>query len=746
MVINEGNQGDWQKLDPRVADVVQKQEAEMLKNIVGITATHVQQLFSGPTNDATVAGNVIRGLTPKLDGGIAADVERQIQGDLVTELSEVRKQEEALPAGGAAERLQRQTKEFAAAVRRAIPADIFARVHESRDLLKTNHRPTINIGATNRKSKIDLSHSFWLNRIQDRDELIKSLTNVPIGEAGITHPPELPTHPLAPADAAAIADSITPSGKKLWQVLLRHNTKTLLSDEQVSSINVEEATQLVLKNAEVRKAIAPPDTSLKQTEMNELVEEKNIAAAIERLQSVDMPELGGIADWGAVGTKPLGIAGVNDDISNLAAAVNGTPINMDSIGVTGFDVSADPAIRSSQISSFNAQLRDKKRELEEINQKMQRYSSVLASVIEDIRTVEDRKASGSGMEVLAMFPGGIGAGVSPLDTAFTKARTPDVIANQLRTVLTLRSSASEYDADIASRRTAIDNAGDNPDQLTGREAVLKVFDTHNRQVQRLDARRSEEATHTRYARNEMNKEEHDAKDEAVDDLIGRDQRLGEKAGNIGHNIGHGSPQSIICKLAESDAIGASTSGTRRIKWLGGRGRDATPKWSELSYPRLITAYTAMRSLKDNTGSPIHLRNTTYYQNQMRIITNLLTSKHAEQVERDFAREPESEDQRQVRKGQGERNRKQRLVRLLMHNEVPSTYTERANSAIAEAAGRCNRVRRATAATYNWTKDFTVNRAKNVFLGEGSKLNPITYPARTVKGVGKGAWAFLNSEI
>ena len=745
MVINEGNQGDWQELDPRTADVVREQEEGLLQNIMNISALEVRQLFDGTHNARTMAGRVVTQLDTSTGGITAPGVQGQLQDEIATELETARVQESLRPAGGTVERVQRQTMEFAAAVRRAVPADILARINQGLDLpANALHMPTINIGGTNAISNIDLSHAFWLNRIQDRDELVASLTNVQISELGITHPGIPGNHPLSAAEAGDIADSaVPPTGNYFWQLLLRHNTKTILSDEQVSSLNVEEATQMVMNNAQVRRAIAPPDTNLQETEMNNLVEEKNIVAAIERLQSVDMPNLTtAMPNWAAIQT---GITQVDTDISTLAATPGGP---MPSIGVPGFTLDPDPATRTTQIAGFNSQLRDKKNELREMDTKLKQYSNVLASAIADIRSVETRKASGSGLEVLIMFP----TGTAPVRGEFNATRTPAAIATALQTVLTLRSSASEYDADIESRRVSIAEGG-TAEQLTGREAVLKVYETNNRQVSRLDARRSGEAASTRYARNEMNREEHTAREEAVTDLIGQPQRWGEWSTNALHSLGHGRPEDVVCKIAEANGIGASTNGTR-ILGIGPRKKlmpwnpnsSVSPKWEALPYPNLITAFAALRKVRDDTSSPIHLRNTTYYQNQMRIITNLLATRYAEQVERDFARETESEEQRTERKGQGERNRKQRLIRLLMHGQLPSTYNERADSAIAEAAGRIRVVQRAIGRTAAWTGGAIKNRAKNIFLGEGSAFNPITYPARTVKGVGKGAWAFLNSEI
>lgn len=131
---------------------------------------------------------------------------------------------------------------------------------------------------------------------------------------------------------------------------------------------------------------------------------------------------------------------------------------------------------------------------------------------------------------------------------------------------------------------------------------------------------------------------------------------------------------------------------------------------------------------------------------MAIVSNLLATRYAEQVERDFGRETESEEQRTERKGQGERNRKQRLIRLLVNNPLPSEYDSRADSAIAEAAGRCNRVRRATSATVGATVGFAKNRAKNVFLGEktGTLSTPLTLPARGLKAFWKFGTTPLGS--
>ena len=549
-----------------------------------------------------------------------------------------------------------------------------------------------------------------------------------MGQLGIVHPGIAPAYVLTAADAQHIADSTTPpSGNALWEVLLRHNTKTLLSDEQVSSLNIQEATELVMQNAQVRRAIAPRDADLERQAQRDLIAEKNVAAVIPQLTALDVPDLTPpLTSWGAIDAA---ITAVDGEKSTLG--VGGPNIDLPSIGVTGFTPSTTPSIRNQEIGNLMNQLNERKRELKELDAKFLRFSSVLAGVIQDVRAVQTVKTSGP-----TLADGMLNAAGAPQKNQFNVANTPAAVAANLRTVLTLRSSESEYDVDIEARRKAVTDAEAGKDQLVGREAVLKVFDTHNRQVERLDARKSEEATHTRYARNEMNREENTARGDAVEDLVGRPQRVGERATNTLHNIGHGSPQEIVCKIAESNEVNASTAGTRSIFKLGMRKSSAEPKWSALPYPRLITAFAALRKVGQDTASPIHIRNTTYYQNQMRTITNLLATRYAEQVERDFARETESEDQRTDRKAQGERNRKQRLIRLLMHNELPATYSDRADGAIKEAAGRIRVIQRGIGRTVAWTGGAIKNRSKNVFLGEGSNKNPLTYPAKATKGIAR----------
>lgn len=695
MAINADNQGDWQQLDPRTADAVREHEEQQLAAFAGITtiSNEVQRLFAGVLNVATVAGRVRTGLQTS-----GVTIGQEEEKSLQREFTKARNLERLAPIESAAERVIRQTREFSAAIRRAIPAHILANINQDRRLNEEDYVINgIDIASNPGGScNINFSYPFWQNRMQNRTELVAALENQAIGSIGILHSSAPDNHTLTQREAEYVADAqIPPQNRPLWEVLLRTNARTILSDEGVSALNVEEATRLIMTNDQVRRSIVPPDS-----------QEQEIIPALDRIRGVDFSVV--TMDRVPLGNTITTVENARNQLSGAALPYNAVTSMLSGMPTTTNVTTSDQ--RNSLIGTYQQRIDE-----------LQRQEQVYAQLESHLRTVHPAVQAAQTRKGTQQTEIDRLCGNSP-PIPFTTTDIPSAIADNARSVLQLQTTVEPG--------------------LVGREAVLKVYDTYNRQVRRLDTRQAQEATHTMYARNEMNREEHVAREQAVEDLIGRGQNTVERMGNVTHNILHGSPQNIICKLAESNTINASTSGTRRLKWLGARGMDAQPKWAALSYPRLITAFAALRKLNEDTSSMIHLRNSPYFRTQMDIVTNLLATRFAEQVERDFAAEQETDEQRQTRKAQGERDRKQRLIRLLMHNAVPSTYEQRAEEAISETASRCNRMRRSVTAVAGATKNFTVNRAKNVFKGEGSALNPLTYPARGLKAI----WRELNYKV
>ncbi len=97
-------------------------------------------------------------------------------------------------------------------------------------------------------------------------------------------------------------------------------------------------------------------------------------------------------------------------------------------------------------------------------------------------------------------------------------------------------------------------------------------------------------------------------------------------------------------------------------------------------------------------------------------------------------------------------RVRRKLDFMMMQDTPLTYLTKVNGALKHANENTGAVRKAIG-------EFGRKRYRNVRHGEGSYLNPLTYPARAVKTVGavgrgigrgaKGLWsgfvAFLNQK-
>lgn len=749
MEINEHTQGDWQQLDPRTAERVRTvEEQQFLFGMLRITPDRIARLFDGQESAEDLAIDIRRNLDRSSSNSMGRVVADQVELDIASNLTEVQRQETQNPQEVTADRVQRRTREFAAAVRRALPAHALDRVSAVDDLDTTWTVPNITTTAGGVGGvTIDLTHDFWLNRIQSRDELVASMLGVQIGTMGITHSRSAPTDTFFDQDEVEeIVDSVVGTSRQPFhRRLLRHNAKTLLSDHQVSSINVDTAVQMVMENDQVRRSIVPLTASAAETELQNLEQEKRIATAVLQLQTVEMPNItSSLGSWEGVRNQ---LADIQQDKNALDTAYRQTtqqnqpPFQLTSIsGNTQITFDPNQTVRNREYRSYITQLDEKKRELEEIDRKMGRYAGVLVSIAQDAHAALTRKAPAfsTGIKQMVAADGTIN------HSFFTGTETPQKIAAELRNELNLKSSPDEYTAAITAKETEKREAQSGNNMLTGRDAVLTVYDNYYRRVARLDPRKVEEAKMTLYARNEQGREESEARTEALDELVGRERSESALSiSNASHEFMHGRAEDIVCKLAETDAINAQTVGTRSAWRLGlARRNYAAPKWSALPYPRLMTAYAALKRLTEDADSPIALRRTRYVRTQLNEITSLIADKYTEQAERDYARVDESEEQKKERQAQGERNRKQRLLRLLVHNAVPAVYADRASSAIEEASGRVRRIRRGIATGARATGKFTLNRAKNLFLGKGSNYNPLTYP---VKGA-KGFWSLINTQL
>jgi len=162
--ISPDTQGDWQRLDPQVAERVRAIESDIvIAQVIGTVATDVFDLFNGVRSSADVSTAVRGNLTGRVPG-IAADIADQIQEEVDANLTEAIRQEQLLPAGNVIETTQRQTREFAAAIRRAIPSDILSGIRIGEELPEIWN---LNLATVNNVD-IDLTHDFWQNRIQNR--------------------------------------------------------------------------------------------------------------------------------------------------------------------------------------------------------------------------------------------------------------------------------------------------------------------------------------------------------------------------------------------------------------------------------------------------------------------------------------------------------------------------------------------------------------------------------------------------
>lgn len=738
MGINEQNQGDYQKLDPRSAEQVRAvEEEQFLNGLLGINRIRISELFANRESPENLA-NDIRVRLDATARGIDTEIGEQIETDLTTNLREVQRQERMAPQVSVTERLQRQTREFASAVRRAIPADISSR-NRTRYAVGETWEVAAPIGpATN--VQIDLAHDFWQNRIQNETELVATLTGLPHNSPWLidtaTGQPVAGAGTISAAEAQAIAAStegVNPT--EFHERLLESRLRTLFSDQQVSSFNVETAIRLAKQNDNVRRSVVPPSPQQAQQQLTGLRQEQTIARVLDSMNSINIPTttLPNTANWQEVQNSERQI---RDDIDDVGALVPGDRHTLRAASGGGVvRLSTNGNVAKTQQSNALDQLGSKLRELRELNAAYAQYASSLSSIIEAVRNTSARKGTPL-PDIANMFTPGA---TTPIAAQFNQARTPQSIINDTQNVLQLQSSASEYDSLIQDQQKVVEDANEGKNTLTGRDAVLKVYDEYYRRVRGLDSRRAEEARQALYARNEQGREEGEARGEAVDELMGRQQ--GESVLNISnsaHEFTHGRAEDIVCKLAETNEINAPTQGTRSLIRLGARRNGAAPKWSALPYPRLMTAYAALKKLSEDSSSPIALRRTGYLRRQMDEITTLLADKYTEQVELDYGRITESDAEATERRAQGERNRKQRLLRLLIHNPLPSTYEERATNAIEATASKVRRVRRGIASAGRATGRFVVNRTKNVVLGEGSNANPLTYPAKGIKGFAR--WA------
>ncbi|MBM3230816.1 hypothetical protein FJZ28_00645 [Candidatus Peregrinibacteria bacterium] len=774
--ISPDTQGDWQRLDPQVAERVRAIESDIvIAQVIGTVATDVFDLFNGVRSSADVSTAVRGNLTGRVPG-IAADIADQIQEEVDANLTEAIRQEQLLPAGNVIETTQRQTREFAAAIRRAIPSDILSGIRIGEELPEIWN---LNLATVNNVD-IDLTHDFWQNRIQNRTELVTSLVDATPNDCGLTGAFPL-GYTLTQADADLIADSTFGTLTPFHERLLESRTRTLLADNQTSPYNVETAVRLVMNNDNVRRAIAPANAEQARNDLDALREEQGITRVVEQIQTLTIQRFpAGITSWQDVLDR---ITQIGTDEATLLSRPSGPPpFALTSIGMTGIILDANVAIRNNQISTIRSRLESRLLEMQAISREYTRYAALLSSIIQQVRNVQNRRGTGL-FAVNAMVPA---RGIVADPNEFTEANSPQNIANLLQTQLQLRATAAEYTQPIVDQDGRVRAAERGEGVVTGREALLNVYRTHFRRVDRMDTRRAEEAALTLYSRNEQSREDMEARQEAVEELTGpveeehrswynpmrwanaTSEGMKNRIDSTGW-IANDTERNIIAYIARSDTVRAPVEQGPRERWYHPLRPLATPKWSALNYPRLMTAFCALRKLRDDHSNRLHLENTPYFAAQMAEISTLLVDRFHEQLERDLVLEAETDDERRERRQQGEMRRRQRLTRALTNNPLPAEFEGRADAAIKEAGGNIRTIGDRFAqifkgdttrtpnggwSPYTWparavksTAKFGWNRTVELFTGDTSRSplggkNPITFPARTTKAT----WKFLITPL
>ncbi|MDD5470276.1 MAG: hypothetical protein PHO92_05795 [Candidatus Peribacteraceae bacterium] len=538
----------------------------------------------------------------------------------------------------------------------------------------------------------------------------------------------------------------TPAQQEAIEKLFGQYTdvRQVVSQGGVHEANVRTALLFVQDHpAEVAEVLQ--GTSAKaDTEIAELKEKRVLLANIISLSKLQVrgDELNS-SDIEAEDLK------LDEDIRNLQSKSFGKEIQSRYLcSMTGAKAGSskfsDVSIDATNAAQYLIPLQERRRTVVGVRSSYKQISDVLQTIRQQV--VRAGLSAGTTLGKYVDTAGNVIPG--SLDKNFASL----VVADGIKAELNLPDS-SEIDSQIAQK--AAEKKAKGAKSLTGMEAVLAIYEKH---FELQGSSRPREAARELFARNEVGRQEvqealHVANKKEV---FGEQDRVADWGKRQIKQVFLGSQETYMANLGQALGLGryegtgsfSLMRGTRRFfspwaKW------GARPAWGAMDYPQLLTAYYSLRE----SVSQGHLTNSAYVRSQRDEIIRLLSSKFIKKFVADFdanamADNGGEDDAREGGATDQLRKSVQNALRNLYAGEAPEPYGSDAKTAVAEAATRTASVRKFIGRTTKKVVVGTLSATLGAAIGRGSAKNPISWPAKTIKGSArlglgalKGFWAW-----
>jgi hypothetical protein len=387
------------------------------------------------------------------------------------------------------------------------------------------------------------------------------------------------------------------------------------------------------------------------------------------------------------------------------------------------------------------------------------YRSVLSSAKEKFQKIRDnykkmqevlgdlhRVLSVPGVTMpLAMTNRGVtSTGVSSL--SLTTTLNPKDIVSELRTQMEVPATLSITDANKTLEDLRKKKEESPGEKLAGADLVKKIYTTYFQRERGLSESAAEKRAETMYAENALTRDEIKYAEEMVrtEEVVGRPPVEGtDHVVNVGRQALFGRDKSFVCNLV-SGINRNMVSGLSHF--MGIAAPWAHPKWGKGSAKNLMEAYYALRqAIRDGD-----VWNTHYVTKHMKAIQNeLVLPKYTNELWEAAAKMPKEERDRLSALPVHERNLE--IVKTLLGQDTPPEYLEGVKKGLSTARTWTAPVRKFVGrkiikpvATFTGNVLNPVARARNVFLGKGAGWNPLTWPARTVRGTGRAIGGFFGA--
>ncbi|MDD5624063.1 MAG: hypothetical protein PHI23_05145 [Candidatus Peribacteraceae bacterium] len=344
--------------------------------------------------------------------------------------------------------------------------------------------------------------------------------------------------------------------------------------------------------------------------------------------------------------------------------------------------------------------------------------------------------------------GYIDAGGKVKDVELKTSTNPKTLADKWRSDFKL-ASKEDCAAKLVKLEQEKKDIMEGKKALSGREAVLAVYQKHFEQNENMPPDQARRAAHELFGRNAVGREEVEVQKHLINETpqVVPEMRQGwlydhfkQEEWRSLKELALGREESFLCNIVESPQVGMNAAGTRRwwLLWASHKHK-ARPPWGRANYPQLVTSYFAIR----DAARKGHLQSSDYVRGQLSELSHLLVSHYSRNLVRDFDSAPITDEQRQELESLSESERSQRQIRLLLTGEVPPMYASDVSGAIEYAAGQTAWKRRLAGRVAKGTVVQTVKwgAVKPVKLAGKT----IAWPFRKIAGLARSFHEYMSQK-